>query len=85
MSVVGFDLFCLGDVALVGDIDRQSGLWVANEGGVFGDHLRLFRRDGLHLLFLLGLLLRSLLGRSFGRSGRGFSVSFGLLRWNQHE
>ena len=31
---VGFDLFCCSNIALVGDIDRKGGLWVADEAGV---------------------------------------------------
>jgi hypothetical protein len=71
----------LSDIALVDDTDGQSGLWVANELGVLGDRLCLLRsHGGLRLLFLLGLLLRGLLGGSLSRSGRGFSVGFGLLQ-----
>ena len=87
MGVVGLDLLRLEDVALEGNFDRQGGLIVASELGVFGGRLRLLGSDGLGFFLLRLLLLRSLLrgglaGGLGGRLSRGgvFGVGLGFLQ-----
>lgn len=92
MSIVGFGLLRLANVAWKGNLDGKGGLIVASKLRVFGGFLRLLRSDRLWLFLLWLLFLRSLLGGGLGgglggclgRSG-GFGVGLGFLRRCQYE